>query len=257
MVARSDGQSVADPALRGCDVGHPVAVTAITGRTGKVQVMAKAKAKSKKSAKGASAAKLGDLPRADLGQRAIDAAMDIAAREGWRGVTLAAVAEACGVPLMELYARYPSRTAILAGFARKIDGAVLRGGSATAATATADAEESPRDRLFDVLMRRYDAMKPYREAIASIAAEAPRDPLALLCLCGQGRRSMAWMLEAAGIGSGGLLGALKAKGLGAIHLSVLRVWLSDDSEDLAKTMAALDTALRRVEPMARTIFARG
>lgn len=208
--------------------------------------MAKAKAKAKAkqgTTKAASAS-------ADLDQRAIDAAMDLAAREGWGAVSLGAVAEACGVKLMELYARFPSRTAILAAFARRIDGQVLRGGGA------ADGEESPRDRLFDVMMRRYDAMKPYRAAIASIAAEAPRDPLALLCLCGQGRRSMTWMLEAAGIPSGGPLGALKAKGLGAIHLGVLRVWLSDESEDQAKTMAALDTSLRRVEPFAKAIFAR-
>jgi len=214
-----------------------------------------AKAKAKKSARKASKAPAdrgqADRGQADLGRRAIDAAMDLAAREGWRNVTLATVAEACGVSLMELYARYPSRTAILAGFARQIDGAVLRGGGAGP-----DTDESPRDRLFDVMMRRYDAMKPYRAAIASIVADAPRDPLALLCLCGQGRRSMAWMLEAAGIGTGGPLGALKSKALGAIHLGVLRVWLNDESDDLAKTMAALDTTLARVEPIARTVFAR-
>lgn len=208
-----------------------------------------AKAKAKKSARKAAKAPVG-RERADLGERAIDAAMDLAAREGWGSVSLNAVAEACGASLMDLYARYPSRTAILAGFARRIDGKVLKGGGAP------DAEESPRDRLFDVMMRRYDAMKPYRAAIASIVAEAPRDPLALLCLCGQGRRSMAWMLEAAGIGVGGPLGALKAKALGAIHLGVLRVWLNDESDDLAKTMAALDTTLARIEPIARTVFAR-
>lgn len=208
-----------------------------------------AKAKAKKSARKAPKAAAG-RDRADLGERAIDAAMDLAAREGWGSVSLNAVAEACGASLMDLYARYPSRTAILAGFARRIDGKVLKGGGAP------DAEESPRDRLFDVMMRRYDAMKPYRAAIASIVAEAPRDPLALLCLCGQGRRSMAWMLEAAGIGVGGPLGALKAKALGAIHLGVLRVWLNDESDDLAKTMAALDTTLARIEPIARTVFAR-
>ena len=207
-------------------------------------------AKAKKARTGKKPA-AGNPGKADLGQRAIDAAMDLAAREGWRSVTLSAVAEACGVSLMELYARYPSRTAILAGFARQVDGAVLRGGSSGA-----DAAESARDRLFDVMMRRYDAMKPYRAAIAAIVADAPRDPLALLCLCGQGRRSMAWMLEAAGIGSAGPLGALKSKALGAIHLGVLRVWLNDDSDDLAKTMAALDTTLGRVEPIARTLFAR-
>ncbi len=210
--------------------------------------MAKAKSKAKSGRAGGKA----QAAPADLGQKAIDAAMDLAAREGWRSVTLSTVAEACGVSLVELYARYPSRTAILAAFARQIDGAVLRGGSA----AGADSGESPRDRLFDVMMRRYDAMKPYRAAIASIVADAPRDPLALLCLCGQGRRSMAWMLEAAGIGTGGPLGAIKAKALGAIHLGVLRVWLNDESDDLAKTMAALDTTLARIEPIARTVFAR-
>ncbi len=225
--------------------------------------MAKAKKSKAKSGRAGGKAKAGsadlgraDLGQADLGQRAIDAAMELAAREGWRSVTLGTVAEACGVSLMELYARYPSRTAILAAFARQIDGAVLRGGGAPGANAGADGAETPRDRLFDVMMRRYDAMKPYRAAIASIVADAPRDPLALLCLCGQGRRSMGWMLEAAGIGTGGPLGALKSKALGAIHLGVLRVWLNDESDDLAKTMAALDTTLARVEPIARTVFAR-
>ena len=114
--------------------------------------MAKAKPKARKTAPKAAAA--------DLGDRAIDAAMDLAARDGWGSVSLNAVAEACGASLMQLYARYPSRTAILAGFARRVDAQVLKGGGA------ADAEESPRDRLFDVMMRRYDAMKPFRAAIA-------------------------------------------------------------------------------------------
>ncbi|MCC7048920.1 MAG: helix-turn-helix transcriptional regulator [Alphaproteobacteria bacterium] len=186
-------------------------------------------------------------PAGDLDGRAIEAAMRLAVERGWRNVTLAAVAADCGVTLAELYRRYPSCAAILAGLARQVDAAVLGG-------PPADAEESPRDRLFDTMMRRYDALKPHREAIARIVADAPGDPLALLCLCGQARRSMAWMLEAAGIPSGGLAGALKAKGLGLVHLSVLRVWLNDDSDDQAKTMAALDTALRRIEPIARSLF---
>lgn len=206
-----------------------------------------------KRRKTASKAKATAKPRAtsrDLDHRAIESAMRMAAGQGWRNVTLGAIAADCGVTLAELYRRYPSRTAILAGLARQVDAEVLNG-------AAADAGESPRDRLFDAMMRRYDALKPYRAAIAAIVADAPRDPLALLCLCGQAGRSMAWMLEAAGIPSGGPLGALKVKGLGLIHLSVLRVWLNDESDDLAKTMATLDTALRRIEPLARTLFRQG
>jgi len=40
---------------------------------------------------------------------------------------------------------------------------------------------------------------------------------------------------------------LRSKGLLAIWLATLKVWLEDDSPDLAPTMAALDRNLRRAE----------
>jgi ubiquinone biosynthesis protein COQ9 len=40
---------------------------------------------------------------------------------------------------------------------------------------------------------------------------------------------------------------LRLKGLSAIYLSAIRVWLRDDSEDMAKTMAHLDKQLARVD----------
>nr|MBC8158924.1 TetR family transcriptional regulator [Alphaproteobacteria bacterium] len=56
-------------------------------------------------------------------------------------------------------------------------------------------------------------------------------------------RSMAWMLEAAGLPSGGISGAARAAGLGALYANAVRVWLRDDTPDMAKTMAALDRGL--------------
>ncbi len=38
-----------------------------------------------------------------------------------------------------------------------------------------------------------------------------------------------------------------------MYLTVLRVWLDDDGDDLAKTMAALDKALGRVESLMEII----
>jgi ubiquinone biosynthesis protein COQ9 len=58
---------------------------------------------------------------------------------------------------------------------------------------------------------------------------------------------MAAMLEAAGISAGGLAGIIRAKGLTAVYLTALGAWLKDDSEDKARTMAALDKALGRAE----------
>ena len=56
---------------------------------------------------------------------------------------------------------------------------------------------------------------------------------------------MAWMLEAAGISAAGGRGAWRVRLLAALYLSVFRIFLDDDSTDLAKTMAALDQRLRR------------
>ncbi|MGQ0675700.1 MAG: TetR family transcriptional regulator [Rhodospirillales bacterium] len=208
--------------------------------------MAKAKRPGKPAKPRATA---GGGRESNPGRAALEAAMRLTQSRGWRNVTLAGVAAECGMKLDELYRLYPSRAALLAGFQRLIDGRVLAAG-----VVEADAG-SARDRLFEVMMRRYEALLPYREAITSIAADAPRDPLALLCLAGPMRRSMAWMLEAAGISAGGPPGLLKAKGLALVHGAVMRVWLNDKSPDLARTMAALDRALKRVEPIAEMLFA--
>ncbi len=81
-----------------------------------------------------------------------------------------------------------------------------------------------------------------------LVKDTGRDPLAIVCQLGQPfRRSMVWMLEAAALDSAGLRGAVRVRGLGLLYLSVLRVWLDDDSEDLSRTMAALDKRLKRID----------
>ncbi len=106
---------------------------------------------------------------------------------------------------------------------------------------------SAKDRLFDLLMRRFDALNAHREAYAALAWELPRTPLEGGCLLFQLRRSLANMLEAAGLSASGLRGALRIEGLGAIYACALRVWLKDETADLSKTMAELDKRLVQVE----------
>ncbi|MFO0996403.1 MAG: TetR family transcriptional regulator, partial [Alphaproteobacteria bacterium] len=178
--------------------------------------------------------------RTDRDQRVLDGALRLAAREGWQGASLAAIAAEAGVPLLEVYRRYPSRTAVLAALLDRVDEAVLR-------ESRPDPNESARDRLFDVVMRRLDALRPHKDAIAAIARALAADPVGAACLWPRFMRSMRWMLEAAGLGSAGLPGMLKAKGLAVIYLGAVRTWLGDDTADSARTMAAVDRALRRAE----------
>ena len=179
--------------------------------------------------------------KADIPKVVIAAALELAAEQGWRRVSLHGIAERAGVPLADLYQRFWSKQAVLSAFVRGIDEEVLR------SLDPEDAAEGSRDRLFAVLMRRFDALAPHRQAVAAIVRDAGSDPLLLACSACRYLRSMAWMLEAAGISTAGMRGLLRVKGLCALYLAVLAVWLEDETTDMARTMAALDRWLRRAE----------
>jgi AcrR family transcriptional regulator len=183
--------------------------------------------------------------------RIIDAALTRIAADGWRRLSLAAVAAEAGLSLLSVYRQFGSKQAILCGFLRRIDEAVLTSPPA------AEAEERPRDRLFDLLMRRFDALSPYRAALDVLRRELPFDPPSAVCLGATLLRSMRWMLEGADIAAGGCRGALAVKLTAACYLSAARVWRDDLSGDLGQTMAALDARLRRIEGWLRPLRGRG
>lgn len=185
----------------------------------------------------------------DIPERITTAALDLAAEKGWRNVGMNAIAERAGIPLAGLFACYPHKEAVLNGFSRRVDAAVL------AALDSEDAAETPRDRLFAVLMARFDALAPHKAGIAAVARDRGGDPLAMAAGACQLAVSISWMLEAAGISSAGLHGLLRVKGLAVIWLAVLRVWFDDDAPHMAKTMAALDRWLRRADSVEKRLGA--
>jgi len=178
----------------------------------------------------------------------LDTALALAATRGWRAVTLSAVAEAAGVPLARVHQCFAHRGAIVQAFLRRIDAAMLEG------TSDADADGgSARDRLFDTIMARFDAMAPYRAEITDLARTLPADPALALAFGPQVLVSAGWLMAAARLDDNGPLAALRGAGVAAVFLDALRVWLGDDTEDMAKTMAALDRNLRRAERIARLL----
>jgi AcrR family transcriptional regulator len=176
----------------------------------------------------------------------IAAALKLIAARGWRDVTLRGIASEAAVPFAQLYATFPTKAAIVGAFLADIDRQVLEG-----VDETPDPDETVRDRLFDTMMRRYDALRPHRDAVAALAEGLARDPLAALALRPALMRSMAVILEASGLTAEGFVGALRQKSLAALHATVLRTWLRDDSADLGKTMVALDSRLKSLEGWAQ------
>lgn len=172
------------------------------------------------------------------------ALLAVAGREGWSAATMAAIAAEAGCSLAALRARFGSREAVLLRFGAIVDAAVV------AVPATGD---TPREKLFDVLMRRFDALQPHRAGVLAVASAAPSDPCLLASGAPAAVRSMAWMLEAAGLPASGITGQLRAKALLALWLAAFRAWAKDESADMSATMAALDRLLDRAEGLARTL----
>jgi ubiquinone biosynthesis protein COQ9 len=171
---------------------------------------------------------------AEFDQALITAAFAHAALAGWDQVSVAAAAREAGLPLERARARFSGRDSLLLRFGKLADEAALT---------DAVIEGSERDRLFDVLMRRFDILQAHREGVRALLRSLPGNPPLALLLAAATQRSMGWMLEAAGIQSTGLRGLLRMKGLTAVWLYATRAWERDDSPDLSGTMAALDRGL--------------
>ncbi len=170
----------------------------------------------------------------------------VVAAHGWDGLTMARLAQAAGLPLAEVRRACPCRLHLLRLHGQVMDAAVMQAG-------TADSFSPPRDRVFDVLMRRIDAMQPHRAGLLRLFEDVKRDPLLALLLLAELPLSMAWMLEAAGVSPAGLPGLLRVQGTTAVWLATVRAWARDETQDLAPTMAALDKALDQAERVARSL----
>ena len=171
----------------------------------------------------------------------VEALMRLAAEQPWNDIEIGDIAREAGISLAEFRDLFPSKGAVLGGLARMIDAKVLEADTSDLA------DEPARERLFDVLMRRLDAMAPYKPALRRIAYALRGDPLTALALNGVALNSHRFMLAAAGINTEGPLGRLRLQGSVLAFARTVEVWLQDDDPTLARTMAHLDRAIRRGE----------
>jgi AcrR family transcriptional regulator len=180
-------------------------------------------------------------PTGEPRARIVDALMRLAAEMRFEEIAIRDICREAGVTLADFRDAFPSKGAALGAFSKRLDHAVLSRASES------NAGEGPRERLFEVLMRRLDAMAPYRAGLREVVAWLKRDLAAALAMNGIAINSMRFMLEAAGVESEGAAGAIKLQGLILAWMRVVDVWLDDEGADLSRTMAELDRVLTRGE----------
>jgi hypothetical protein len=156
-------------------------------------------------------------------------------------VTIASVARAAKLPLPDVLACSPSRSDLVAILLRDM-------GRETARRYRPDsAQQSARDRLFDVVISWFEVQKPRKKAVGNLFRGLAKEPLTLLSVRREILR-LAEMLLALAEADSGLSSSVRAAGLAAILLRTIPVWLEDGSE-LDKTMAQVDRYLRRLEAL--------
>lgn len=174
-------------------------------------------------------------------EKIIEAFMSLLGEQPIEQIGLPDIAARSGVSMADMRGEFGSKLAILAAHVKNIDREVL------SADRMDLGDEPPRERLFDVLMRRFEALEPYKDAIRSLLRSARSNPGLACALNSLALRSQRWMLAAANLPSGGPVGMIRAQGLALLYGQVLATFIDDDDPGHARTMARLDRALSRGE----------
>ncbi|ODR99581.1 hypothetical protein AUC69_08035 [Methyloceanibacter superfactus] len=175
--------------------------------------------------------------------KAVRAALELAQQRDWGEIGLIDIAKQAGLDLADLRAEFSCKSDILRAFQAEVDADVL------AKAKQAGADQSVRDRLFDLMMMRFEVMAPYKPALKRIACYLRCRPGEASLLACSSLASQYWMLAGAGAKLDGARAAVRVAGLATVYGKVFQVWLEDSSPSLDRTMAALDRALSNGERM--------
>ena len=175
--------------------------------------------------------------------KAVRAALELAQQRDWGDIALADIASQAGLDLADLRREFACKSDILRAFQAEVDADVL------AKVKPAGPDQSVRDRLFDILMTRFEVMGPYKPALKRIACCLRCRPGEASLLACSSLAAHYWMLAGAGAKLDGARAAVRVAGLTAIYGKVFKVWLEDSSPSLDRTMAVLDRALSNGERM--------
>jgi AcrR family transcriptional regulator len=161
-------------------------------------------------------------------QKILQTFLDLLSDHSYEDVSLPLIAETAKVKLSDMRGAYSSKLQLVAAFAEMIDKTVLDG-------LDKDMGDQPaRDRLFDVLMTRIDALADHKEAVRALHEATRNDPALALDFNRVAARSQKWMLIAAGV---------DVSGVKIAFARVVGVWLNEEDEGMPRTMARLDREL--------------
>lgn len=186
---------------------------------------------------------------ADTRTKIIAVALELAAEGQWPVVELVDIIEKAGVSTADVSGLFDEKTDVLAAYDRIVNNRAIE--------ETDLNDDLPcRDKLFDLVMERFDILNENRVALLNILSGFKGDPKEALLSFPHLGKSMARLLDASGLQTSGISGALRVAGMVGLYLYTVKIWKDDDSPDMGKTMAALDKGLDKCEMFNTSILNR-
>jgi hypothetical protein len=177
-------------------------------------------------------------------EKAALAALELAADRRWSDITLSDVATASGLSLSDLYPMTGAET-LIPEIERHFDRAMSAEG--------VEAGELDREKLFDVIMLRFEAMEARRAGTVAMLSHIEASPVRRASALYRRRDTARWALVSAGLEAsddpllGPLIGQAAEVSLAWTIWQAEKAWMEDTDKDFARTMAKLDKGLREWE----------
>lgn len=188
-------------------------------------------------------------PERSVKDRIVDAMLALASEEPWTEINFQQISLAAQVDHAEALEYFDDKSDILVAYGRRIDARLF----AEVHNIISD-DMSEREKIFDLIMERFDLINEDRNAILSVMESIKHDPKQAVLTFPHLAKSMTRILEAACVETAGVRGAAQVTGLVGVYLYVVKTWKEDDSADMAKTMATLDKALDYAEMTANSFL---
>jgi ubiquinone biosynthesis protein COQ9 len=108
-------------------------------------------------------------------------------------------------------------------------------------------EVSVREKIIEGLLHLFEVYAPYRSQINQLSQSVRSNPILALRLLDGLEAVIRRILVISGDSARGLKGMARVKGVAGVFLATGRVWMKDESNDLAATMKMLDQRMLQAE----------
>lgn len=161
---------------------------------------------------------------------------------GWERFSFQKLSEKEKIPLNFLKTNYKCKYTVIEKFSQMIDRQVE-------SNIRADdlMDSSIKDKLFELIMLRFDELESFKKALKNIFLSTKKNPLLISIISKNLLNSFDFYLEVSNSYQNSPTDIFKKNFLLLIYSLVFETWLNDNSEDLSKTMSQLDKYLSIAE----------